>query len=179
MNKNYLSNIFLTTDFGHNIGYISSYLSCIEVALLRLTRAGEYAVRSVLYLASQGQGVVCNRKRIANAMDIPTQFLAKIAQQLAHAGLIEIVQGSKGGLRLLKTPEKVSLLDVVEAVIGEIFLNDCLLKPESCNRRNACAAHMVWQKARRQLRATLRDASFAKLLQESSCFNPLEIQEDG
>jgi Rrf2 family protein len=89
---------------------------------LRLTRAGEYAVRSVLYLASQGQGVVCNRKKIANAMDIPTQFLAKIAQQLAHAGLIEIVQGSKGGLRLVKSPEKVSLLDVVEAVIGEIFL---------------------------------------------------------
>ena len=173
MKKNYLSNIFLTTEFCHNIGYILSYLSCIEVTLLRLTRAGEYAVRSVLYLASQGQGVVCNRQKIANAMDIPTQFLAKIAQQLAHAGLIEIVQGSKGGLRLVKSPEKISLLDVVEAVIGEIFLNDCLLKPESCNRHNACAAHMVWQKARKQLRETLQDATFAKLLQENSCYNPL------
>ena len=179
MKKNYLSNIFLTAGIGYNIGYILSYLSCIEVVLLRLTRAGEYAVRSVLYLASQGQGVVCNRKKIADAMDIPTQFLAKIAQQLAHAGLIEIVQGSKGGLRLVKSPEKVSLLDVVEAVIGEIFLNDCLLKPESCNRRNACAAHMVWQKARKQLRETLRDATFAKLLQESSCYNPFEFQTDG
>ena len=145
------------------------------VALLRLTRAGEYAVRSVLYLASQGHGVVCNRKKIANAMDIPTQFLGKIAQQLAHAGLIEIVQGSKGGLRLAVSPEKLSLLDVVEAVIGEIFLNDCILKPESCNRSNACAAHLIWQKARNQLRETLRDATFAKLLQENSCLNPLEI----
>jgi Rrf2 family protein len=148
------------------------------VTLLRLTRAGEYAVRCVLYLASQGHGVVCNRKKIAEAMDIPTQFLGKIAQQLAHAGLIEIVQGSKGGLRLAVPPEKVSLLDVVEAVIGEIFLNDCILKPESCNRSNACAAHLVWEKARNQLRATLQDATFAKLLQENSCFNPLEIEEN-
>jgi Rrf2 family protein len=169
----------LTTNFGYNIGHKLSYLSYIKVSFLRLTRAGEYAVRSVLYLASQGPGVVCNRKKIAIAMDIPTQFLAKIAQQLAHAGLIEIVQGSKGGLRLVIAPEKISLLDVVEAVIGEIFLNDCLLKPESCNHHNACAAHMVWQKARKQLRATLQDATFAKLLQENSCFNPLEIQEDG
>jgi Rrf2 family protein len=179
MKKNYLSNIFLTTEVGHNIGYKLSYLSYIKRALLRLTRAGEYAVRSVLYLASQGHGVVCNRQQIANTMDIPSQFLAKIAQQLAHAGLIEIVQGSKGGLRLVIAPEEVSLLDVVEAVIGEIFLNDCLLKPESCNRRNACAAHLVWEKARQQLRATLRDATFAKLLQENSCYNPLEIQENG
>ena len=179
MDKNYLSNIFLTTDVGYNIRHKLSYLSSIKVALLRLTRAGEYAVRSVLYLASQGHGVVCNRKKIADAMDIPSQFLAKIAQQLAHAGLIEIVQGSKGGLRLVIAPEKVSLLDVVEAVIGEIFLNDCLLKPESCNRHNACAAHVVWQKARKQLRATLRDATFAKLLQENSCCYPLEIQKNG
>ena len=179
MKKNYLSNIFLTTDFDYNTGHILSYLSCIKVIRLRLTRAGEYAVRSVLYLASQGRGAVCNRKKIANAMDIPTQFLGKIAQQLAHAGLIEIVQGSKGGLRLVRSPEKISLLEVVEAVIGEIFLNDCLLKPQSCNRHNACAAHLVWEKARKQLRATLRDATFAKMLRENSCYNPLEIQDKG
>ncbi len=107
-------------------------------------------------------------------MDIPTQFLSKIAQQLAHAGLIEIVQGSKGGLRLVVSPDKISLLDVVEAVIGEIFLNDCLLKSTSCDRSNACAAHLVWQKARNQLRTTLQDATFAKLLQEQSCFNSLK-----
>ena len=143
-----------------------------------MTRAGEYAVRSVLYLASQGHGVVCNRQQIADAMDIPSQFLAKIAQQLAHAGIIEIVQGSKGGLRLAIAPEKVSLLDVVEAVIGEIFLNDCILRPESCNYRNACAAHLVWSKARNQLRETLHEATFAKLLEKNSCSTPLETEKN-
>ena len=144
---------------------------------MRLTRAGEYAVRSVLYLASQGHGVVCNRKVIADAMDIPPQFLGKIAQQLAHAGLIEIVQGSKGGLRLVVSPDKVSLLDVVEAVIGEIFLNDCILRPASCNRSNACAAHLIWQKARNQLRETLHEATFAKLLAENKCSTQLETEK--
>ena len=141
---------------------------------MRLTRAGEYAVRCVLYLAYQGTGEVCNRNKIAQAMDIPSQFLGKIAQQLAQAGLIEVVQGSKGGLRLVIAPDKITLLDVVEAVIGEIFLNDCLLRPDSCNRSNSCAAHSVWEKARNQLRETLREATFAKLLQENKCFFPFE-----
>jgi Rrf2 family protein len=105
-------------------------------------------------------------------MDIPDQFLGKIAQQLAHAGIIEIVQGSKGGFRLAVSPERLSLLEVVEAVIGEIFLNDCVLRPESCERSNACAVHIVWEKARNQLRKTLGEATFAQLLTEDSCLNP-------
>jgi Rrf2 family protein len=143
---------------------------------MRLTRAGEYAVRCVLYLAAQRPGGVCNRKVIAKAMDIPDQFLGKIAQQLAHAGLIEVVQGSKGGLRLVRAPDKISLLDVVEAVIGEIFLNDCILRLDSCTRSNSCAAHSVWEKARNQLRATLSDATFARLLQEDKCLNPFKTE---
>ncbi|MGB5748714.1 MAG: Rrf2 family transcriptional regulator [Desulfobacterales bacterium] len=141
---------------------------------MRITRAGEYGVRCILYLSSKGVGVLCNRRQIAAAMDIPDQFLGKIAQQLARAGYIESVQGAKGGLKLVVSPEKLTLLDVVETVIGEIFLNDCILRPETCSRSNACTVHRVWDKARNQLRATLREATFAGLLKEDSCLSPLE-----
>ena len=141
---------------------------------MRLTRAGEYGVRCILYLSSKGIGELCNRKQIAAAMGIPGPFLGKIAQQLARAGYIEIVQGAKGGLKLAVSPAKLTLLDVVEAVIGEIFLNDCLLRPDNCNRSNSCAAHGVWNKARDQLRATLREATFADLLKKGCRIeNPL------
>ncbi len=143
---------------------------------MRLTRAGEYGVRCILYLSSKGVGVVCNRMQIAAAMDIPGQFLGKIAQQLARAGYIEIVQGARGGLKLAVSPANITLLDVVETVIGEIFLNDCILRPETCNRSNSCAAHRVWDKARNQLRETLREASFADLLKEDGCLFPFDHQ---
>jgi Rrf2 family protein len=136
---------------------------------MRLTRAGEYAVRCALYLSFRGEGVLTRRKDIARVMDIPDQFLGKIAQQLSRARIIEIVQGSKGGYRLIIAPEKLTLLEVVEAVIGQIFLNDCLINPNSCNRISTCGIHKVWGKARDQLRQTLREATFAKLLQYESC----------
>lgn len=142
---------------------------------MRLTRAGEYAVRCVLYLSLLEEGMVVGRKEIAREMDIPDQFLGKIAQQLSRAGILEIVQGPKGGFRLLISPNKMSLLDVVEAVIGEIFLNDCLMRPDSCARSQTCAVNKVWEKARNQLRDTLRESTFDKLSEEESCLSPLII----
>lgn len=122
---------------------------------MMLTKAGEYAVRCMLHMAGGTIGEVVARKEIAEAMDIPGPFLAKIAQELARAGLIQIVQGPRGGYRLLKAPENVLLLDVIEAVEGEIFLNECLFRPDSCGRSTVCGVHRVWQEARKGLRETL------------------------
>jgi Rrf2 family transcriptional regulator, iron-sulfur cluster assembly transcription factor len=138
---------------------------------MRLTRAGEYAVRCMLYLCSLGVDKIGNRKEIAQSMDIPAQFLGKIAQQLARTGYIEIVQGPKGGFRLVVAPEKVTLLGVIEAVMGEIYLNDCLMRPDSCYRSVTCAVNKVWQTARRQLRQTLDQTTFAGLLKDPNCLN--------
>jgi Rrf2 family protein len=102
-------------------------------------------------------------------MEIPEQFLGKIAQQLARFGFIEIVQGAKGGYRLLVAPAKITLLDVVESAIGEIFLNDCVMNPSSCRRSPFCSIHMVWEKARKQLRDTLREETFETLLVRENC----------
>ena len=136
---------------------------------MRLTRAGEYAVRCVLCLAKRGRGKLVSRQDIAACGDIPTHFLAKIAQQLSRAGIIEIQQGAKGGYRLLVSPAKLTLLKVIETIIGEIFLNDCVLRPESCNSSSSCAINKVWLTARTQLRNTLREVTFAKLIEDDSC----------
>jgi Rrf2 family protein len=140
---------------------------------MRLTKAGEYAIRCILYLSSQEEGSIISRRDIAKQMDIPDQFLGKIAQQLARAGLVEIIQGAKGGYRLRLPPSKITLLAVVEAVIGEIFLNDCLMNSGCCLRSKACSVNKIWEKARNQLRATLQEVFFDQLLEEESCLMPV------
>ncbi|MCF8054436.1 MAG: Rrf2 family transcriptional regulator [Deltaproteobacteria bacterium] len=129
-----------------------------------LTKAGEYALRCMIYLAAHADQGITTRRDVAQAMNIPTSFLAKIAQRLARVGLLQIVQGARGGYRLLKPAIAISMLEVVEAVEGEIFLNECLLRKESCSRVGTCKAHIVWSKARTNLRATLQQATLADLL---------------
>ena len=147
---------------------------------MKLTRAGEYAVRCVLYLASQGQGTLVSRRAIADYFDIPDKFLAKISQQLAKAGMIGIKQGARGGYVLIRDPAGITMLEVVEALIGEIALNDCVTSADSCRSSANCAVNRVWTKARDQLRATLAGVTFADLLKEDSCYTfpkPLDIRK--
>lgn len=136
---------------------------------MRLTRAGEYAVRCMMYLSHKGKGVLVSKQEIAERADIPPHFLAKIAQDLARANMIEIKQGSKGGYSLLKDPAEISLLEVVEIMIGEIFLNDCVARPASCKVSKSCSVHKVWEHARSQLRETLAGVSLAELSENDSC----------
>ncbi len=136
---------------------------------MRLTRAGEYAVRCVLYLARKGQGKLAGKQEIARSCGIPPHFLAKIAQQLARAGIIQIQQGARGGYLLPRPPQTITLLEVIEAIIGEIFLNDCVLHPESCRASASCKVSRIWDKARSQLRETLGAVDFASLLEDEEC----------
>jgi Rrf2 family protein len=136
----------------------------------------------VLYLSAKGKGKLIGRLEIAEQCDIPDKFLAKIAQQLARSGLIEIRQGARGGYLLKKEPAAISLLEVVEAIIGKIFLNDCVSSAAVCRASANCAINRVWIQARNQLRDTLSGVNFAQLLTEDSCFlqplpGPLDFRE--
>ena len=136
---------------------------------MRLTRAGEYAIRCILYLSYKGQGVLVSKKEIAAKCAIPPQFLSKIAQELQKARILEIKQGPKGGFVLTSDPGKLTLLHVVEAIIGEIYLNDCIARPNQCAASSKCAVHKVWGKARAQLRKTLDSVTFKELSADPVC----------
>ncbi len=145
---------------------------------MKLTRAGEYAVRCVLYLASQGRGKLVSRRVVAAYFDIPDKFLAKIAQQLAGAEIIEIRQGARGGYVLIREPASLTMLEAVEAIIGRISLNDCVDDADSCPSSSNCAVNRVWTKSSNQLRETLAGVTFDGLLKEDSCFifpNPEQL----
>ncbi|MFH1136045.1 MAG: Rrf2 family transcriptional regulator [Pseudomonadota bacterium] len=130
---------------------------------MKLTKEGEYAVRIILFLAAQEPGLLANRKLIADRMDIPYHFLGKIGPKLAASGLLDIMQGPKGGYRLRRPAGQITLLDVVEAVEGEIHLNDCVVKPGVCGRAGFCPVHKAWGEARETLRRSLSSANFEQM----------------
>lgn len=75
----------------------------------------EYALRTVVWLASQG-GRPRTTQQIANATKIPPGYLAKVLQSLGRAHLVSAQRGIKGGFSLAVSPEELSPLDVVNAI---------------------------------------------------------------
>ena len=133
---------------------------------MELTRKGEYAIRGIVYLASQQPDRVCLLSDIAAAVDVPQTFLAKIFQQFSKIGLVRSYRGTGGGFVLGRSPEKISLLEVVEAVEGSITPNRCVTRDDECDRSFSCKVHPVWLKVQGQVRGILAGVSLRELAGE-------------
>jgi Rrf2 family protein len=136
---------------------------------MQLTRAADYAVRVMTYLASEPAGTVVSKTVLAKASDAPDSFVSKILQSLARAGLIEARRGVDGGFLMLDRGAKASLLDVVESIDGPISLNVCLSAEGNCVRSRSCAAHAVWRQAQEAMLNVLRQAKIADMANSHGC----------
>jgi Rrf2 family protein len=131
--------------------------------MMELTRKGEYAIRGIVYLASRPSDKVCLLSEIASAVDVPQTFLAKIFQQFSKIGLVRSYRGTGGGFILGRSPDKITLLEVVEAVEGPIVPNRCLTGEGECSRTPTCNVHPVWVKVQSQVRDILARVTLQEL----------------
>ncbi|WP_083558519.1 RrF2 family transcriptional regulator [Syntrophotalea acetylenica] len=130
-----------------------------------ITRATEYAIRAVLFMAAKPREEIVLKKDICREQDITPAFLTKVLQPLIKEGIVGSHRGVGGGFFLAKNPTDITLLDVIRAEEGPIYLNLCLADKTSCERESTCPVNRVWQKARAGLVDVLGSYSFAQLLE--------------
>ncbi len=131
-----------------------------------ITRATDYAVRALLHMAKQPTGEIVLKKDICQMQDITPAFLTKILQPLIKAGIVGSQRGVGGGFFLLKKPEDISLLDVIKAEEGQLYLNQCLAESGFCDRSVHCPVHAAWGEVRGELMGILSRYTFAQLLEQ-------------
>jgi Rrf2 family transcriptional regulator, iron-sulfur cluster assembly transcription factor len=131
--------------------------------MLQISRKSDYAIRGMVYLASQPVGNISMLSDIAAEMDIPHTFLAKIFQQFNKLGLVKSYRGAGGGFQLGRPAAKISLLDIVEAVEGPIIPNQCIMAAGTCSRDKTCTVHPVWKDVQKGMRGTLAKVSLKRL----------------
>jgi Rrf2 family protein len=134
---------------------------------MQITRQADYAVRAVLYLAQLGNEQRAATSQIAQDQQIPPSFLAKIVSQLSVAGLLQTSRGARGGVSLARTPEQISLLEVVEAIDGPILLNECVSSNGVCTFGENCPIHPIWCDTQVELVKRLKNTTFAQFLNGS------------
>lgn len=106
------------------------------------SKSCKYAIRAVLYLAVHSDeekryGV----KEIAEALDIPGPFLAKLLQQLSRQGLISSAKGPSGGFYLNDENKSAPLRLVIESIDGPEIFYSCILGLPVCSSENPCPLH--------------------------------------
>ncbi len=130
---------------------------------MQLTRAADYAVRVMIFLAALPPRGRASLPSIAESTGAPDSFLSKVLQALTRVQLIASRRGPTGGFEITPLGRRASMRDVVEAIDGPINLNVCLSERRSCLRKFWCPAHPVWAKAQEALLGVLSTAFIADL----------------
>jgi len=102
-----------------------------------LTKHNDYAIRALLELAAR-PGEYLSARRIADAQQIPYQFLRGILQELVRGGLVGSKEGARGGVKLQRKPEDISLREVIELFQGKVELSECMFRKQLCANRSKC-----------------------------------------
>jgi Rrf2 family protein len=134
---------------------------------MRISAKAEYACVAMLELAAgHGEPQPLRIKAIADAHGIPQRFLVQILLQLKTAGLVASVRGAAGGYQLTRSPEQISLAEVINAI------DDRSLTPRSelgkANRTSVVEALLaVWRQIFHQEQELLEELSLAELLRRA------------
>jgi Rrf2 family protein len=127
---------------------------------MQITKQADYAVRAMVFLAKLEPDKRAATSQIAVVQKIPPSFLAKIISQLSISGLINTSRGAHGGVMLSRPADRISLLEVIEAIDGPISINNCVLHPDSCENREDCPMHDIWVEVQQDLVNKLRATTF-------------------
>lgn len=123
-----------------------------------------HALRAMAYLAAHPQGEAVLGRQLAEAIEVPVHYLAKVLATLSRAGLLVASRGARGGYRLAKRPGEIALLEIVEPFEGKRVRPGCLLQPDRpCSDDAACSAHGAWSKVKRTYLGFLEGTTLAEI----------------
>jgi Rrf2 family protein len=130
---------------------------------MRVSAKADYAVRAAAELAAAGEGPV-KGERLAEAQEIPLQFLEHILLDLKHQGIVRARRGAKGGYWLARPAAEVTIADVVRAVEGPIA--HVQSTPPEAISYHGSAEHLreVWIAVRASVRSVLEEVTLADLV---------------
>lgn len=127
----------------------------------------EYAIRAVLFIAHKtAAGGRIGIKEIANGIDSPEPFLAKILQDLSRKGIIQSAKGPTGGFYLDQQTLKQPLTAIVEAVDGDAIFTGCALGLKQCSEVNPCPLHNQFKTIRSEIHHLLNTTEIGEFNQE-------------
>ncbi|TVQ04215.1 MAG: Rrf2 family transcriptional regulator [Balneolaceae bacterium] len=108
-----------------------------------------YGLQAMFYIAlHSAQDKNVELSEIAETQNIPKHFLSKILQLLVKNKLLISMRGPNGGFRLSRSPEKICLLQIVEAIDGLDIFKQCGIGFRECDDKNPCPIHEEYKKSR-------------------------------
>ncbi|MCB0731715.1 MAG: Rrf2 family transcriptional regulator [Ignavibacteriae bacterium] len=109
--------------------------------MIKISKSVEYSILALKYIADNENFASLSSRKISDDLNIPYDLLSKLLQKLVRKGIVQSQQGKYGGYNLLVDSNKLSLLNIIDALDENIQLANCTFdgaNNEDCARINNC-----------------------------------------
>jgi Rrf2 family protein len=132
---------------------------------MHFSTKGEYALRALVDLATQGREGPVRAVEVADRQGIPVNYLEQLLGVLKRAGVVASVRGPKGGFALARDPSEVTIEEVLVCMEGEVLPQECVGRecPSGAKKASACAVRTVWTKVAAGISAALGGLTLKEL----------------
>lgn len=143
-----------------------------------LSQSCVYGIRASLYLAAVRGSAYISIREMSDELNISYHFLTKVLQHLTRAELLESQKGPKGGVRLARANNEVTILHIVLAIDGDELFTECILGLPGCGVQKPCPMHEKWAPKKKFLEEMMEQTSLDELVKEGAK-GDLRITADG
>lgn len=131
--------------------------------MLRVSKLTDYATVVMARMAREPDKVF-SASSLAQAVALPLSTVRKLLKALAGEGLLCSCRGQQGGYRLARTPEEISLADIIQALEGPLGLTECSRQVGLCQMESYCSIRCQWQGINSVVYSVLQHVSLQELL---------------
>ena len=131
---------------------------------MKISTKTRYGMRFMIDLAQHwGEGCVA-LKDVAERQGISKKYLEQVVAPLAAAGLLRVTRGYAGGYELARSPQDITLADVVSASEDGLELLDCMSGLFACERQEGCLSQRIWGGLQNAMRDYLASQTLADVV---------------
>ena len=131
-----------------------------------ISKTGLYVIRALSALAKLSPDTWMGTATLAQEIDAPVNYLGKLLHILARERVILSQKGVRGGVRLARPPQQISLYEALEPFENFGRWTDCLLGKSTCPEPDPCVVNKRWAPVRDQVLEFLRNTTAANLIDD-------------
>jgi len=131
--------------------------------MLRLSKLTDYATVILSYMAENNHRV-CTAQDISETTGIALPTVSKILKRLVKASVLFSLRGAKGGYRLARPPEKITVAAVISALEGPIALTECSSSHKTCDQASGCHIQGRWNLINQRISNALESVTLADMI---------------
>lgn len=141
--------------------------------MMKLGKMTDYAIVVLTAMAKYGEEPLSSQE-LAQSVHLERTTVAKILKMLTKRGLILSYRGANGGYRLAKSPDNVSVGQIIEAMEGPIGITECSVSPGACSHEAFCSLQSSWKHISAVLERALYSVSLAQIMAPKA--SPLSVR---